>query len=117
MRGLKCRCGFATTADRMRCPRCGKHMRTAYWPNRGRVLAFIKLDVIPSGQEFPMDLLMLEVKDGPKFICWTDTPFSTGDEVTFVQLGNSYICSPTHEFQHMTDDVQGSEGDGKDVNE
>lgn len=92
-------------------------MRIAYWPNQGRVLAFIKLDIIPTGQEFPMDLLMLEVEDGPKFICWTDTPFSKGDEVTFVQLGNTYICSPALDFQNLARDTDGSEGDGHDVDE
>ena len=114
MKGLKCKCGFATTAIRLRCPRCEKHMRVAYWPNQGRVLAFIKLDIIPDGQEFPMDLLMLEVKDGPKFICWTDTPFSKGDIVTFVQLGSSYICSPAQDVEDITRGIDSSEGDGSD---
>lgn len=117
MNGVKCRCGFATTARRLRCPRCGKHMKVTYWPNQGRVLAFIKLDIIPTGQEFPMDLLMLEVEDGPKFICWTDTPFSIGERVTFVQLGSSFICSPSKDFDEIAREVGESEGDGGDTGE
>ncbi|HUV61884.1 MAG TPA: hypothetical protein VMW71_06945 [Thermoplasmata archaeon] len=103
MRGLKCRCGFATTANRVRCPRCGKHMKVAYWPNQAHVIAYIRLGLTPEGHEFPMDLLMLEVTDGPKFVCWTDTKLSEGEEVTFVQIENTYICSIKHPIDSVAD--------------
>jgi uncharacterized OB-fold protein len=102
MKGLKCRCGFATTANRIRCPRCGKQMRVTEWPNVAKVLAFVKLGVIPDGHELPMDLLMLQVEDGPKLVCWTDTKMSEGEEVNFTQVDRTYICSPRQ--QHIDDE-------------
>ncbi|UCE91136.1 MAG: hypothetical protein JSV90_06865 [Methanobacteriota archaeon] len=117
MRGYKCKCGFATVADRMRCPRCGKHMKLTYWPNRGKVLAYVRLGVFPKGGEFPMDLLMIEVEDGPKLACWTDLPFSKGDDITFVQLEDNYICSPQCEIKKVEHKVELSQVDRGEVDE
>ena len=115
MRGYKCKCGFATIAERLRCPRCGKHMKLTYWPNKARVLAYIRLGVLPKGQEFPMDLLMVEVDSGPKLACWTDLQFSRGDEVTFVQLEGNYICSPKCDVEKIEPEAEVSVVDGRDV--
>jgi uncharacterized OB-fold protein len=117
MKGYRCRCGFKTTATRLRCPRCGKHMTLSYWPNQGTVLAYVKLGVIPVEYEFPMDLLMLEVKTGPKIVCWTDMPYSVGDEVTFVQLGDTYICSPRCDIKEVLEMPDDSEDDGGEPDE
>ncbi len=117
MRGYKCKCGFATIADRPRCPRCGKRMRLTYWPNKAKVLAYVRLGVFPKGQEFPMDLLMVEVEEGPKLACWTDLQFARGDEVTFVQLENDYICSPKCDVAKIESETQQSVVDGGDVDE
>lgn len=78
-------------------------MKVAYWPNQAHVIAYIRLGLTPEGHEFPMDLLMLEVTDGPKFVCWTDTKLSEGEEVTFVQIENTYICSIKHPIDSVAD--------------
>jgi hypothetical protein len=92
-------------------------MTLTYWPNQGTVLAYVKLGVVPVEYEFPMDLLMLEVKTGPKIVCWTDRPFSTGDEVTFVQLGDAYICSPRCDIKQVLATAEGSEENGGETDE
>ena len=86
-------------------------MTQTYWPNQGTVLAYVKLGVVPVNYEFPMDLLMLEVKTGPKIACWTDTLFSVGDDVTFVQLGDTYICSPLYDIKEVMELPDDSEDD------
>jgi len=92
-------------------------MKVAYWPNQANVIVYIKLGVVPEGQEFPMDLLMLEVKNGPKFVCWTDAPMSEGEEVTFVQIENTYICSSKQGIDNLSHDAPASEGDGGGTDE
>lgn len=92
-------------------------MTLTYWPNQGTVLAYVKLSVVPVEYDFPMDLLMLEVKNGPKIVCWTDMPFSVGDAVTFVQLGDTYICSPRCDIKDVLSVPQGSEDDGGEPHE
>jgi hypothetical protein len=112
-----CKCGFKTTAKRLRCPRCNKLMTLTYWPNQGTVLAHVRLGVVPVKYDFPMDLLMLEIRNGPKIVCWTDTSFSKGDEVTFVQLGDACICSPRYDIKEVLATTDGSEENGGDADE
>ncbi|HIH01193.1 TPA: hypothetical protein HA259_03815 [Thermoplasmata archaeon] len=118
MKGYVCKCGFKTTAKRLRCPRCDRLMTPSYWPNQGTVLAYVRLGIVPVKCEFPADLLLVEIKTGPKIVCWTDTEFSVGDEVTFVQLGDACICSPRYDIKAVlqvpTDD---SEEDGGDTDQ
>lgn len=117
MKGSICRCGFATTATRPRCPRCGKRMKSAYWPNQGTVSAFVRIGVTAEGHEFPTNLLMVQVPDGPKIACLTDTAFSVGDSVTFVQLDEGYICSPTCDIEDLVSAEKASEDDLGDADE
>jgi hypothetical protein len=77
----------------------------------------VKLSVVPVEYDFPMDLLMLEVKTGPKIVCWTDMPFSAGDDVTFVQLGDTYICSPRCDIKEVLEISNDSEDDGGESDE
>ncbi len=92
-------------------------MTLTYWPNQGTVLAYVKLGVVPVNYDFPMDLLMLEVKAGPKIACWTDTQFSVGDDITFVQLGDTYICSPRYDINEILNLPDDSENDGGEPDE
>ena len=117
MKGSKCRCGFRTTAVRARCPRCGKPLKAVYWPNQGKVASYIKLGVVPEGHDFPMDLLLVDIEDGPRIVCWTDTLFSVDENVTFVPLEEGYICSPKCDIQSVLPTEEGSERDVGDRNE
>ena len=89
-------------------------MKAVYWPNQGKVAAYVRLGVVPDGHDFPVDLLMVEVEDGPKIVCWTDTPFSAGDMVTFVQLEEGYLCSPKFDIHSELPAEGGSEDDVRD---
>ena len=118
MKGHVCKCGFKTTAKRQRCPRCGKLLKPSYWPNQGTVLAYVKLGVVPAKHDFPADLLLVEIKNGPKIVCWTDTAFSVGDDVTFVQLGDACICSPRYDIKEVLEaPSEDSEDDGGDADQ
>ncbi len=95
MKGRKCRCGFATLADKARCPRCGKATVEAEWQDSGRVLSSVRLDEAPKGFVGPMDLVMVAVEgDGPKVTCWSSERLAPGDGVALEGHGTGpYTCS------------------------
>jgi uncharacterized OB-fold protein len=94
VRGYKCKCGFATTAQVVRCPRCGKTTTKATWPDKGRVLSFAELGVRPEGSDEDSDLVMVHIdKDGPKIGCWTIQKLAVGDPVVVLEKDNGrYRC-------------------------
>lgn len=94
MKGSKCRCGFATVSDRRVCPRCGKVMKTAEWPDEGKVLSFTRLQAIPEGLTDPYNLALVAVKKGPKLVCWTSGTLRENDEVNITEIKGKLLCAP-----------------------
>ncbi len=93
MKGQKCSCGFATVADRPRCPRCGKIMNPAEWPDEGKVLSFTRLEAIPVGFEDPYNLALVGITKGPKVVCWTSHTLNENDPVVIQERDGRYFCS------------------------
>lgn len=93
MKGQKCRCGFATVAERPRCPRCGKLMEPSEWPDEGKVLSFTRLHAVPEGFEDPCNLVLVGVHKGPKVVCWTSGVLHEGDPVTIQENKGRYFCA------------------------
>lgn len=111
MKGSKCKCGFATTSNKIRCPRCGREMKTSEWEDKGKVLSFVGLRVIPEGFNSPYDAALVEIeKDGPKVICWTTDKLKVDDEVVVTELDGKFLCSPMSKT-----DEQGSKSDGRNL--
>jgi uncharacterized OB-fold protein len=104
MKGLKCRCGFATISQRGVCPRCGKKMRQSEWPDEGRVLSFARLQTIPEGLADPYNLVLVAIEKGPKLICWTSGTLREDDPVTIVELKGKLFCSPKSELTFKLDE-------------
>jgi uncharacterized OB-fold protein len=90
---MKCRCGFATISDKALCPRCGKRMKPAEWPDEGTVLSFTRLQAIPEGLPDPYNLALVTVAKGPKLVCWTSGTLHEKDPVTIVEQKGKYLCS------------------------
>ena len=93
MKGQKCRCGFATVAEHPRCPRCGKLMKPAEWPDEGKVLSFTRLNVIPQGFENPYNLVLVGLLKGPKVVCWTSVTLHEEDLVAIQEHNGRYLCT------------------------
>ncbi len=94
MKGSKCRCGFATVSIKKACPKCGRVMEEAEWPDTGHVLSFTMLQAIPEGLKEPYNLALVGIDKGPKVVCWTTATPNEGDEVTIADIGGKYYCSP-----------------------
>ena len=98
MKGSKCKCGYATASIITRCPRCGKEMKTSEWEEKGKVLSFVELQVIPLGFESPHNMALVEIDDnGPKIICWTTDTLECDKEVAVNEVNGKYMCSPKPE--------------------
>ncbi len=93
MKGSKCKCGFATTASRHRCPRCGRAMKAAAWPDEGEVLSFTRLQAIPEGLQEPYNLALVGVHKGPKLVCWTSGTLKEEDRVTIAERNGKFFCT------------------------
>lgn len=93
MKGMKCKCGFATISDKRLCPRCGKRLESAEWPDEGKVLSFTRLQAVPEGLTDPYNLALVAVNRGPKLICWTSKTLREDDIVTVVEQKGKYLCS------------------------
>lgn len=103
MKGSKCKCGFATTSIRTKCPRCGREMRTSEWQEKGKVLSFVELQVTPQGFDNPCDMALVEIEEnGPKIICWTTDKLEDDEEVVVSEFKGKYQCSPKAEFKERT---------------
>lgn len=95
MKGKKCKCGFATVSDKLKCPRCGKLMTSSEWPDEGRVLSFTELHAIPEGFENPYNLVLVEIAEkGPKIVCWTSGTLRENETVIVTDWSGKYICAP-----------------------
>ena len=95
MKGVRCKCGFSTVAQRNLCPRCGKQMTATDWPDRGKVLSFTRLDAMPERLDAPYNLVLVSVEKGPKIVCWSDTDLKPDDEVNVIQRNGKCFCRPT----------------------
>lgn len=96
MKGMRCRCTFATVATRTRCPRCGRPMSPHEWPDEGKVLSFTCLQITQAEHQGACDIALVGVHDGPKVICWASETLSEGDEVQIVQVEGKHFCYPKH---------------------
>jgi len=103
-KGSKCKCGFATTADKHRCPRCGKTMHPAAWPDEGFVLSFTRLQAIPEGLEDPYNLALVGVHKGPKLVCWTSGTLKDEQRVNITERKGKYFCTPWEPLEFNLDE-------------
>lgn len=94
MKGSKCRCGFSTVSSRKVCPKCGRVMEEAEWPDDGRVLSFTRLQAVPEGLREPHNLALVGIDKGPKIVCWTTSTLNEDDEVTIADVNGKYFCNP-----------------------
>ena len=100
MKGMKCRCGFASVSEKTRCPRCGRQMEEAEWPDQGKVLSFTPLHAIPEGLDDPYNLVLVEIAEkGPKIVCWTSGKLKEEDEVSVADWNGKLICTPKTELE------------------
>jgi uncharacterized OB-fold protein len=100
MKGMKCRCGFASVSQKAKCPRCGNQMKPAEWPDEGKVLSFTALHAVPEGLSDRYNLVLVEVaRKGPKVICWTPRELDEEEEVSVIDRDGKLFCFPrtTHE--------------------
>lgn len=94
MKGMKCRCGFASISQKTKCPRCGNQMKPSEWPDEGRVLSFTALRAVPEGLDSAYDLALVEVdRKGPKIVCWTSEKLKEEAKVSVADLDGRLFCS------------------------
>jgi|YelNatPaOPRAMG01_1025707.scaffolds.fasta_scaffold08475_6 uncharacterized OB-fold protein len=94
MKGLSCKCGFKTISTCNICPRCGATMSPQEFQDSGRVLSHVKLGISPEKRSEPMDLVMVEILDGPKIVCWTNREISKDQVVRVRREGGLFVCEP-----------------------
>ena len=95
MKGMKCKCGFATTSLRNKCPRCGRLMTPAEWADEGKVLSFTHLQAVPEGMSDPYDLVLVKInRKGPKVVCWAKKKMDENESVLVTESGGKYMCVP-----------------------
>jgi uncharacterized OB-fold protein len=90
--GSECKCGFKTISSKSTCPRCGRTMEPRKFFDEGTVLSFMPLKVQPEGFERPMDLVMVEIDNGPQLVCWTDEPMKADQRIKVFEEGKLIRC-------------------------
>jgi len=90
--GSECKCGFKTISKNPECPRCGKRMSPRKFFDEGKVLSFVKLGVSPENSKAPMNLVMVEIDNGPKLVCWTDALLKADQRVKVSSEGGLLLC-------------------------
>lgn len=90
--GFECKCGFRSMAKSPECPRCGRVTSPKKFSDEGKVLSFIQLGILPEHHEKPENLVMVEIDDGPKLICWADDNLAEGQRVRVSFEDGLIIC-------------------------
>jgi uncharacterized OB-fold protein len=107
MKGMKCKCGFASVSEKVKCPKCGRLMKPAEWPDDGKVLSFIPLQATPEGLDNPYNLVLVEMADkGPKVVCWTSGKLKEDEEVSVTDRSGKLFCSPKASLKFVLQDVK-----------
>lgn len=95
MKGMKCKCGYATNSQRAKCPKCGRLMKPAEWADEGKVLSFTPLQAIPEGMLDPYNLALVEIDGkGPKVVCWTQGKLTERENVLVTESAGNLMCVP-----------------------
>jgi len=79
--GFECKCGFKSIAKEPTCPRCGRTMSPHKFFDEGKILSFVHLDVPPEDYEKSMNMVMVEIDNGPQMICWTEEKYAIDQRV------------------------------------
>ncbi len=90
--GYECKCGFKTISLKPTCPRCGRTMEQRKFFDEGRVLSYVSLKVQPEDYSEPMDLVMVEIDNGPQVVCWTNDPLKVEQRIKVYQDGPIIRC-------------------------
>lgn len=69
-------------------------MSSVKYPDEGIVLSYTRLQIPPNGFAAPLDLVMVEIDDGPKLVCWTDTPLEIDQRVRVLTEEGLLRCRP-----------------------
>lgn len=90
--GFQCKCGFKTIAKTPECPRCGRIMSPHKFFDEGKILSFVQLDIPPEHHDKAMNLVMVEIDNGPKLICWTKDKLAAEQRVKVFFEDGLPIC-------------------------
>lgn len=90
--GSECRCGYKTVSKKSVCPSCGKRMEPREFSDEGKVLSFVKLEIPPEHHDKPMNIVMVEIDDGPKMICWAANILAQNQRVKVFSEGGLIQC-------------------------
>lgn len=64
-----CKCGKIVPLKREICPHCGKKMTIIECGNDAKLLTYTILHIVPEGFEAPINLTLVELEKGAKFLC------------------------------------------------
>lgn len=90
--GSECRCGYKTISKNPVCPSCSRSMSPRKFFDEGKVLSFISLGIRPEGHEEPMDLVMVEIDNGPQLVCWAKDDLEADQRVRVFEEGGLHRC-------------------------
>ena len=90
--GSECKCGYRTISVKSTCPRCGRSMEQRKFFDEGKVLSYVSLKVQPENHKEPLDLVMVEIDNGPKLVCWTDEPLKADQRIMVYLDGDIIRC-------------------------
>lgn len=87
-----CDCGKVSIVHRERCPSCRQKMRVEDVGNQGIVLTYTTLQSPPEGFKPPINLAIVELKNGAKILCEARCEMQIGKEVIIEEVGEKYLC-------------------------
>lgn len=90
--GFECKCGFKSMAKGPECPRCGRIMSPRKFFDEGKILSFVQLNVKVGHRDKPMNMVMVEIDNGPKLICWAEGKLSAEQRVRVFSEDGLLLC-------------------------
>ena len=60
--------------------------------DEGKVLSYVSLKVQPENHKEPLDLVMVEIDNGPQLVCWTDEPLKADQRIMVYIDGDIIRC-------------------------
>lgn len=88
MDASRCQCGKVSVPPRDRCPLCGRGMERTEVSNKGRLLSYTVVHVVPEGFDAPRSVALVQLGSGARVLCEMEGDHPLDSTVEVVRDGD-----------------------------
>lgn len=90
LKASKCGCGKVSVPPKVRCPLCGKPMAGTEVANKGRILSYTVVHVVPDGFDAPRAVALVELDSGARVLAEIEDDHPLDSKVEVLPEGDTF---------------------------